>query len=160
MKSDFSQDLLYIFGLSLNRRETRFSPLLALKFGDLQETAKRGKEVDLALHRRRKVSFPDGDVLESVHQFRDSHILRTSLKTGITGGAKPDELAGEDLFFHPEEGHPDNAPRVISVGYFPYRTSCRTGSARETSFDIFPARLSGNEKFEVWIEVLGVDHEA
>jgi hypothetical protein len=144
----------------LKTGKIRFPPLLILKIADLQKAAEGKKEIDLGFHRRRERSLSHRNVFDGIHQFWNSHMLRTSFEAGVTGGAEPDELAGEDLFFHSEEGHADDSSRVVSVRNLPDRAPGGTGSTGETFFDVFSSGFCGDEKLKIGIEGFGIDHDA
>ena len=99
----------------------------------------------------RDVAFSYRDIPDGVHQLRDLYVLRAPLKTGITGGAEPDELAGKYFLLHSQDGHPDNLSRIISVRDLPDRTPGSAGSTREAPLDVFAARFFCDEQFKIRI---------
>jgi len=104
------------------------------------------------------MTLPDRNVLDGIHQLRNSDVLRASFEAGVAGRAEPDEWAGENLLLHTEKGHPDDSSRIVSIRYLPHRASRRTGSAGETLLDVFSSGLGGNEKLKIGVKSLGVNH--
>ena len=105
------------------------------------------------LHDWRNIALPHRNILDGVHQLRDLHVLGTPFKAGVAGGTEPDELAGEDLLLHPQDRHPNNLSRIISVRDLPDRAPRSAGSAGEAPFDVISPWLFGNEQFEIRIKV-------
>ena len=104
------------------------------------------------------MTLPDRDVLDGIHQLRNSDVLRTSFEASVARRAEPDEWAGENLLLHTEKGHPDDSSRIVSIRHLPHRAPRGTGSAGETLLDVFSSGLGGNEKLKLGVKRLGIDH--